>query len=122
MTVTKQNVDKKNWIKTIIVWLPSILVAMFFVQNAFEKIFKSTELDKVGLSSAQIIIAGVILLIATTMYLIDRTMIIGSVVLALYMIGIVGIHIQKGKPFIIAGIIVIAVGYGSYLRKVKITH
>ncbi len=113
-----ENTGNKKWIKTIMVWLPSTLVAIFFIQNGIEKILKSTELDKVGLSSTQILIVGVILLISTALYLIDRTMIIGTVILMLYMAGIVIIHIQKGKPFIIAGLIVITIGYGAYMRRI----
>jgi hypothetical protein len=118
MKTVKESTVKKNWIHTIIIWLPSALVTLFFIQNGIEKILKSTELDKVGLSSTQILIVGVILLISTALYLIDRTMILGTVILMLYMAGIVVVHIQKGKPFIITGLIVIAIGYGAYMRRI----
>jgi hypothetical protein len=113
-------IKNKNWIKTLVVWLPSILVAIFFIQNAIEKIVKSTELDKASLSPTQIMIVGMVLLVATTMYLIDKTLIIGTVVLALYMISVVIIHFNNGKPYIIASQIVLAILYGAYMRGIKI--
>lgn len=120
MKAAEINTENQHWIKTLLVWLPSILVALFFVQNGLEKVFMSTELDKVGLSSTQIIIVGIVLLIATTFYLIDKTMLMGTIILATYMIGIVIIHIQKEKPFILAGLIVGTICLGAYLRKMKI--
>ncbi len=112
--------ENRNWGNLIVVWLPSILVAIYFIQNAVEKIVMSTELDKAGLSPTQIFIVGIILLVATALYVIDKTMIIGSTVLALYMISVVCIHFNNGKPYIIASQIVLAILYGAYIRRMKI--
>lgn len=120
MKLLKVKTENQNWVQTIIKWLPAMLVSIFFVQNAFEKILKSTELDKAGLSPTQILITGIVLLIATALYLIDKTMIIGTVILMLYMISVVFIHFNNGKSYIIASQIVLAIAYGAYMRRIDI--
>lgn len=34
-------------LKTILIWLPSIVICLFFIPNALEKIFESNQIDKV---------------------------------------------------------------------------
>lgn len=120
MKAIEINTGKQNLITNILKWLPSILVAIFFVQNALEKIIHSTTLDKAGLSPTQILLVGIILLVATALYLTDKTMIIGTILLALYMTSVTIIHFNNGKPYIIASQIVVAILYGAYIRQMNI--
>lgn len=89
----------------------------FFVLNAVEKIFKSNQMDKIVVNSSVIIIVGIILLIATALFLYDKTIILGTTILALYMTFIVFIHLYKGKPFEVAILIVMSIIFAAYLRK-----
>ena len=120
MIQAKSNPVPINYVNVVLRWLPSTLVAFFFIQNALEKILSSATLEKAGLSPTQILIAGFMLLIATALYLIEKTKIVGTILLALYMTGVVYIHFMNGKPYIIAAQIVLAIIYGAYFRKVKI--
>lgn len=109
-------------LKTILIWLPSIVICLFFIPNALEKIFESNQIDKVVTNSIVLIIIGVILLIATILFLFDRTMIFGTALLATYMTCIAFIHMYKGKQFIVTILIVMCTIFASYLRKPALFH
>jgi hypothetical protein len=110
--------NRKNF-ETALTWLPSILVAIFFIRNAFEKIFQSDEISKLGLGTASIILVGVGLLVATALFLVQRTVIIGTVILAAYMAFVVVVHFIKGKPFVLTLVIVLVTVFAGYIRKTK---
>ena len=99
-------------IKTILIWLPSLIITVFFIPNALNKILHSNSLDKIVTNSTVIIIVGIILLIATALFLYNKTIIIGTTILALYMTLIVFIHMYKGKPYDVAILIVMATIFG----------
>ncbi|MET3127488.1 glucan phosphoethanolaminetransferase (alkaline phosphatase superfamily) [Arcicella rosea] len=109
----------KNF-KTALIWLPSIIIALFFIQNAFEKIFQSNQISKLGLSNTSVIGVGIFLLIATTLFLFQKTVIIGASILASYMTFVVFVHINKGKPFLLTLLIVLVTIVAAYLRKTKL--
>lgn len=104
-------------IKIGLIWFPSLIISVFFVLNATEKMFYPAELDKVIKNSTILIGVGSILLLATILFLIDKTMIWGTMILALYMCCITFIHIAKGKPFEVAMLIVVSVVFAAYLRQ-----
>jgi len=103
----------------VLTWIPSIPVVFFFMQNAFEKILFPEQLDKMGLSNDSLIIIGIILLFATALFLVEKTKVIGTIVLSLYMMSVVIIHILEGKPFFLALLIVLLVVFASYIRSPK---
>ncbi|MEA5403272.1 hypothetical protein VB776_10125 [Arcicella sp. DC2W] len=105
--------------KTTLIWLPSLLVASFFIQNSFEKIFHSNEISKLSLNSTSIMLVGIFLLISTALFLIEKTLIIGTVILASYMTFVVFVHISKGKPFLLTVLIVVGIIFAAYLRKAQ---
>ena len=109
-------------IRTVLTWLPSVMISMVFIQNAFRKIFQSNQLDKIITSNLVIIIVGIILLVATALFLFNKTIIWGTAVLASYMTFIVFIHLYKGKPFEVVGLIVIATIFAAYIRKPELFH
>ena len=63
------------------------------------------------------IATGVFLLVSTAMFLYNKTILIGTTLLALYMTFIVFIHMYKGKPYEVAILIVMATIFASYIRK-----
>ncbi len=109
-------------IRTGLIWLPSVIISTVFIQNALRKIFQSDQLDKVIANNTVIIIVGIILLLATALFMFNKTMIWGAAVLAFYMTCIVFIHMYKGKPFEVVGLIVIATIFAAYLRKPGLFH
>ena len=107
-------------IKALLIWLPSLPIIFFFIQNAFEKIFYSNHLDKLGSSSTTLILVGIVLLIATVLFVFEKTVIVGMAILALYMTMTVFIHISKGKPFFLTILIVLLTILAGYIRKTKL--
>ncbi|PQJ32783.1 hypothetical protein BST92_13020 [Nonlabens arenilitoris] len=107
----------KNIVKTILLWLPSIPVIIFFVQNAFEKIIKHDQLDKIGTSPTLLITTGLVLLIAIGLFIYHRTILYGTLILSLYMTTIVVIHIHKGKGFYLTMLIIMGTLVAGWLRK-----
>jgi hypothetical protein len=102
---------------TILKWLTSIGIAVFYILNAVEKIFQSNEITKPGFSNTIVILVGIILLVAVALFLINRTLIIGAVILASYMTFVVFVHIKNGKPFLLTSLIVLVTIFAGYLRK-----
>ena len=103
--------------RTALIWIPSVVLSWIFIQNGIGKIVHSDQTDKIVTNSSVMIITGVFLLIATALFLYNKTILIGTILLVLYMIFIVIIHIDKGKPFEIAVLIVMSIIFSAYLRK-----
>lgn len=103
--------------KILLKWLPSLIITVFFIPNALGKIFQSDQLDKVVTNPIILITVGVILLIGTILFLIDKTIIWGTSILSIYMTFIVFIHMYKGKPYEVVILIVMATIFAAYIRK-----
>ncbi|TRZ41617.1 hypothetical protein [Robertkochia solimangrovi] len=110
----------KKHILKVLIWLPSLVISVFYFKNAGEKILNAGVQDKVVSNELLIIITGVILMVATLLFLINRTLLWGTVILSLYMTLIVIIHIYKGKPFEVTILIVMATIFAAWLRKPKL--
>ena len=108
--------------KTILTWLPSIVIVMFYIPNAIDKIVNADKLDKVITNSTIIMSVGIILLIAALLFLINKTVLWGTAILALYMACVVVIHMYKGKPYEVVILIGICTVFAAYLRKPKLFH
>ena len=108
--------------KTLLIWLPSVILTLFFIPNALNKILHSNQMDKIVTNSTVIIATGIFLLIATALFLYNKTILIGTSLLALYMTFILFIHMYKGKPHEVAILIVIATIFASYIRKPQLFH
>lgn len=112
----------KNSIKTIVTWLPSLLLTLFYVPNAYTKIVESDHSDKIITNNIFISFAGIILLIAVVMFLYHKTISIGTIILVLYMTFVTCIHIYKGKPYETVMLIGIATVFAAHLRKPTLFH
>ena len=112
----------KNMLTKMLIWLPSLIITLFFVPNALNKILDSNQSEKIVTNSTVMISTGIFLLIATALFLYHKTILIGTSLLALYMTFIVFIHMYKGKPYEVAILIVMATIFASYIRKPKIFH
>lgn len=109
-------------IRTALIWLPSIVISMIFIQNGIGKIFHSNQMDKIVTNNTVIITVGIILLIATALFLYNKTIIWGTTILSLYMTFIVFIHLYKGKPFEVVVLIVMCTIFAAYLRKPQLFY
>lgn len=104
-------------LKKLLVKLPSVVMAVIFIQNGLTKVFNSGQLDKVIKNQTVLILVGVLLLIATGLFLFQKTLLIGTVFLSLYMCFIVCVHLYKGKPIEVTALIIVATIFAAYLRK-----
>jgi len=107
-------------LKTLLTWLPSAVITLFYIPNAFDKILNSNQTDKIVANSSIMIATGIFLLVSTGMFLYNKTILIGTSLLALYMTFIVFIHMYKGKPYEVTILIVMATIFASYIRKPEI--
>ncbi|KAA1246161.1 hypothetical protein F0000_08920 [Aquimarina sp. RZ0] len=104
------------------IWLPSIAIILFYIPNALDKLVNHAQTGKVVESTAVMITAGAFILTGTALFLYNKTMLIGTSILVLYMAFIVLIHIYKGKPVEIVILILMATIFASYIRKPDIFH
>jgi hypothetical protein len=109
-------------IKTVLLWLPSIPIVIFFTQNALDKIIYSSQSDKLASNSAILILTGVALLLATALFLYEKTIIVGTAILTTYMTIIVFVHISKGKPFFLTILILLLTIIAGYIRITKLNN
>lgn len=112
----------KKTVTTLLVWLPSVIITLFFIPNALDKIFHSNQTDKIIANTTILIIIGVFLLLATTLFLYNKTILLGTFLLALYMTCIVCIHIYKGKPYEVTILIIMATIFASYIWRPQLFH
>lgn len=106
----------KKTLKTILIWLPSVIISLFYIPNAISKIFLLNTDDKIVSSSFILILTGVYLLLSTALFLYNKTIIIGTTFLAFYMTCIVFIHILKDKPYEVTILIIMATIFAAYIR------
>lgn len=109
-------------LRILLLWLPSVIITLFFVPNALDKILNSSQTDKIVANSSIMIATGIFLLVSTGLFLYNKTILIGTSLLALYMTFIVFIHMYKGKPYEVTILIVMATIFASYIRKPQLFH
>ena len=110
----------KNWenfISKVLIWTPSFVLTFFYIPNGLDKLFNPDQTGKIVESSVVMIIAGLFILSGTLLFLLKRTMLIGTSMLVLYMLAITGIHLYKGKPAEILILILISTILATYIRK-----
>lgn len=101
----------------ILRWIPSVAVVLFYMLNALDKLINHDQTGKVVESSAVMITAGIFILLGVALFLYQKTILIGTSMLVLYMTCIVLIHIYKEKPAEIVILILAATVFASYIRK-----
>ncbi len=115
--MAEQKMKTEKILKTILIWLPSLMIIVYYIPNAFNKLLEPNQTGKIVENSAVMITAGVFLLVATAFFLYNKTMLVGTSMLVLYMIFIISIHMYKGKPAEVVVLILIATVFASYIRK-----
>ena len=118
----EQKVETKKILNRILIWLPSLAITLYYIPNALDKLLDPNQTGKIVENSAVMITAGIFLLIATALFLFNKTILIGTSMLVLYMILIILIHMYKGKPSEIVILILMATIFASYIRKPQLFH
>lgn len=104
-------------LKRLLIWLPSLIILLFYIPNALNKLLEPSQTGKIVENSAAILIAGIFILVGVILFLYNKTMLYGALMLVLYMVFIVLVHMYKGKPAELAMLIPIATILAAYIRK-----
>lgn len=90
--------------KKIIYWVLTGLVAFIFISSAISKFTANAEMLKMGasfgLNAQTFTILGVIEIVAAILFIIPRTGILGTLLLAAYMGGAIATHLEHALPFL----------------------
>ena len=113
-TLTKNNVNTKY--KRLIDWSLAALVTLLFVGSSIGKITGNEDALKmavqIGLDASTFKLLGILELSSAILFLIPRTGILGTLLLAAYMGGAIAVHLSHGisimAPTVIEAIIWIA--------------
>ncbi len=114
--------QKGEILNRILIWLPSLVIILYYIPNALNKLLEPNQTGKIVENSAVMITAGIFLLIAVALFLYNKTILIGTSMLVLYMIFIVLIHMYKGKSSEVVILILMATIFASYIRKPQLFH
>lgn len=118
----EQKTGTAKILNRILIWLPSLVITLFYIPNALDKLLDPDQTGKIVENSTVMITAGIFLLIAIALFLYNKTILMGTAMLVLYMIFIILIHLYKGKPSEIVILILIATIFASYIRKPQLFH
>jgi len=120
--MAEQKLGTEKILSRILIWLPSLALTLYYIPNAFDKFLNPNQTGKIVESSIVMIAAGIFILIGIALFLYNKTILIGTAMLVLYMTFIVLIHMYKGKPSEIVMLILIATIFASYIRKSQLFH
>ncbi|SIN73578.1 hypothetical protein [Algoriphagus halophilus] len=118
MAEQKSGIDKI--LIRILLWIPSLLIVLFYIPNGLDKLINHDQTGKIVESSTVMIFTGIFILIGVALFLYRKTILIGTSMLVLYMTFTVLIHMYKGKPAEIAILIVLATVFSSFIREPKL--
>ncbi|MDP4151651.1 MAG: DoxX family protein [Bacteroidota bacterium] len=104
-------------------WIINGLVILFLLFDAIMKIFKEKHTieasAKLGWPAEQNQAIGLVLLVATILYVIPRTALPGAILLSAYLGGAVAIMVRAGENFIFPILFGILLWVGFYFRNAK---
>ncbi len=115
----KQNTKLEKNLTQILTWLPSLAIALFYIPNGLDKLLDPTQTGKIVENSAVMITAGIFILVGTALFLYNKTMLIGTLMLVIYMTCVVLIHMYRGKPSEVVILILMATVFAAYIRMSK---
>lgn len=91
--------------KNIIGWALSIILALLFVFSASMKLMGNAEAMKgaagMGLTAGSLQTIGIIELLSVILFLIPRTGLLGTLLLAAYLGGAIVTHLEHQQPFMV---------------------
>ncbi len=95
--------------KNIINWALTGLVGIIFIGSAFGKLTGAADAlkmaESIGIDPSTFTVIGVVELIAALLFIVPRTGILGTLLLAAYMGGAIATHVEHGLPAIAPAII-----------------
>lgn len=106
--------------KNIVNWVLTGLIGFVFIGSAFGKLAGGEEALKmaahIGLDATAFRIIGVVELVSVILFIIPRTGVLGTLLLAAYMGGVIATHVEHGEPFIVQAVIQAVLWITAVLR------
>ena len=115
--MNNQRTTLQNNLTQILTWLPSLAIALFYIPNGLDKLLDPHQTGKIVESSAVMITAGIFILVGTALFLYNKTILIGTSMLVVYMTFVVLIHMYRGKPSEVVILILVATVFAAYIRR-----
>ncbi|MBC7774724.1 MAG: DoxX family protein [Phycisphaerae bacterium] len=95
--------------KQIILWILTGIIGLFFAFSAYGKLFPAEEhmemVKALGLDARTMQIIGIVELLALILFIIPRTGVLGTLLLAAYMGGAIATHLEHAMPIMIPCIV-----------------
>lgn len=112
--------------RNIIGWVLAALVGFVFIGSAISKFTGSADALKMaqsfGLNADSFRMIGVVELVSVILFLIPRTGIVGTLLLAAYMGGAIATHLEHGESFIPQAIIEAFIWITAFVRFPELTE
>jgi uncharacterized membrane protein YphA (DoxX/SURF4 family) len=95
--------------KNIIGWVLTALIGFVFISSAAMKLMGGADAlkgaESIGISAATLQLIGVVELVSVILFIIPRTGLLGTLLLAAYLGGAIATHLEHRQPFIVPVII-----------------
>lgn len=120
---------KSNKKQVIAGWVLSVLVILFMLLDGIMKFLKpaeviTTTVDELGYKEQHIFTLGILALMATLLYAIPRTSILGAILLTAYFGGAIASHLRIDNPIFSHTFFTVYIGIfawsGLWLRNMKL--
>jgi uncharacterized membrane protein YphA (DoxX/SURF4 family) len=112
--------------RNIINWVLTGLVGFIFIGSGVNKLMAGEETLKmvanIGLNAFSLRMIAIVELISVILFIIPRTGILGTLLLAAYMGGAIATHLEHNEPFIIQAVIEAFVWIVAVLRFPELTE
>jgi hypothetical protein len=100
---------KSEKTKQVIYWILTGIVALVFLSSAAGKLSANEEAlkmgDSFGLNTKNFTMLGIVELLSVILFIIPRTEIVGTMLLAAYMGGAIASHLEHGFSIVAPGIV-----------------
>jgi hypothetical protein len=111
--------------RNIIGWILTGLLALLMIWSAYGKLFPTTEmkgmLDKMGMTMDAVKIIGMLELLSIVLFIIPRTGIVGTLLLAAYLGGAIATHVEHAQPVMMPCIVEAVIWITAAIRFPELT-
>lgn len=107
-------------------WALSILLGLLFTMSAAMKLTQNesalVQASAIGIDGSTYLMIGIVEVISLILFIIPRTGVIGTLLLAAYMGGAIATHLQHQQPIALAVIVQAVLWIAAFLRFPELKH
>ncbi len=111
--------------KQIILWIFTGIIGLFFAFGAYGKFFPTEEglkmTESIGLDASTMMMLGIVELLSVILFIIPRTGVLGTLLLAAYLGGAIATLLEHGLPIMLTCIIQAVIWIIAALRFPELT-